>query len=293
MNNLGIDDDYMVFYIKNEGTLLADEYVNLKLFLQEYKNHYAKQNGVSNKAVNIRFINWGMEAQFFVLSCKKELLTLLVGQPRIKFGTIKHQAKLLSHFNKIDSLVVAPVEYFASNSNVYKKELMVTPYVYQARCISTVDQNLGVYVPEPKYHFSTFSTQAQSVVKSCMIAKLISCYDVKNNVGLGDVQVFSGDFILDKSYKQTNNYTQTLNKLSLIACRKTVKCRLEEYINLIKSEFVVNSRQGTSLLGNKKFKINTNLDSPLSLAEVEKGIKLGLAIRKEREENNTLTKSYT
>ena len=288
MDNLGLDDDSMVFYIKNEYTRLADEYVNTKLFLQEYQKHFASENRVHKRNVEIRFINWGMEALVFVLNCKEQNYTLLVGQPRTEFGLLKQQSELLTHFNKIDSSVIAPIEYFTTDSNVYKKELIVTPYVYQARCISTVDAELGMYVPEPKYHFTKFKKDAQSIIKSCIIAKLVSCYDQENNMGLGDVQILSGDFILDKSYKQNMSYEQTLEKLSLIACRNTVKCSLNEYLDLLKTEFTVNTRQGQSLLGNENFKVSTNFDSPLTLNEVEKGIELGLELRSARETQKTL-----
>ena len=156
----------------------------------------------------------------------------IMATPYNQFGSLRKKAKLLKHFNKIENTIVAPLDYFSTNNKFYKRELIVTPYFYQARAISNIYGKFIICVPEPEYHYVELNKHQESVIKTCIIAKLVSSFDIKNNLGISDVQVISGDFILEKGSENLEPTVQNIDsKINLISIRNTINCTLNEYID--------------------------------------------------------------
>ena len=110
----------------------------------------------------------------------------------------------------------------------------MTPYYYQARCISYLDEKLGVYVPEPDYHFEEFNKDDKDIIEEAITAKIISLYNQNTHIGLDKFRVSSGDFILEKGFEDTiNNVYSVFNDMKVIAARSLVNMSLDDYIGLI------------------------------------------------------------
>lgn len=110
----------------------------------------------------------------------------------------------------------------------------MTPYHYQARCISYLDEKLGIYVPEPRYHFEEFNGYDKDVIEEVITAKIISLYNQNTHIGLDEFNVSSGDFILERGFEDSkNNSSKLFEEMKVIAARKLVNMSLDDYIDLI------------------------------------------------------------
>lgn len=237
-------------------------------FLAKFFIYYAEQKGLDPKELKLEFINHGKTELVFLLTEKDgESYTLLVKQPSVRYGDIYKEHENLLKLQKHDNMVVAPLDYYTYG----EQELYVTPYIKQARCIAS-KYFWGIYIPEPFYRMQKFTPEQESIVTSCMIAKLISLYDREKNEGLANVKLGGGDFMLPKGWEVlTPTIENTLNSLYLIAAREMTNCSLDDYIELIRSEY-------KEVTIDKESIINLRGRVPIKESDIEAGIDLGLKL---------------
>lgn len=252
----------------NASQNVVDEYFKVCKFIEKYMSEYAKKNGFASCDLRIEFINYGKTELVYVLTAPNgERVTILTKQPAVEFGKVKQEAQNLEKLKKFDKNVVAPIDYYSFGD----QELYVTPYVNQARCIASFGA-WGMYVPEPFYRFEKFSKEQESVVNSCMIAKLVSLFDFENKQGIANCKLGGGDFMLPKGWEKEKPTIQgTLENLFLISAREMLNCSFEEYLNIIRSEF---SRETITENQDELF-LNHRGRVPMAVDDIEKGIELG------------------
>lgn len=279
--NLGLGPTSDLLYIKlDENQNLLYEFSNIRSVIVSYVKDYCKENEVSIDDITVEFINYGYNQLVYVMTVKdKGRYAILVKQPMAEYGSLKREYDNLCRLNKVDSNVIAPIDYRSYENDKYRGELFVTPYMYQARCVAS-DLDWGMYVPDPEYRFEKFSFEQRFFVNMCMIAKLVYLYDEELNQGVCACKLGGGDFILPKDweeYEPCENYT--LNSLYLTAARDMVSCSLNEYIELIRSEFsrATIEEEQSSLVINHRGRV------AMSMEEIEEGIELGLKLRKRKE----------
>ena len=231
----------------------------------------------------LQFINYGDTQLVYVLTVGKRMYTLLVGQPATEFGVVKKEyenLRLLGKNNREN--IVIPIKYCEDRNN--HKELYVTNYIYQARCIGIEDTEWGIWIPEPEYHFREFSQEFKSIINSSMIAILVKCFDDKNNLGIGACRLDGGDFMLEKGFENEKiTYESILRRIKLISARELLPMSLKEYVNKIEEEF---SKSNTKKDGDKPMLINHNGKATMSLEEIHKGIELGYKLREKQKEQD-------
>ncbi len=280
--NMGIGMMCASYIFVRDGQDIWQEYSKIMQFIQEYLTKFAKNKGKELQDFNFEFINYGRTQIVYVLTDKatNEKITILVKQPVVEYGKVKQEADNLKSLKLVDDLVVAPIDYYSNG----EQELYVTPYIEQARCVAS-DRKWGMYVPEPFYRFDDFTPEQESVVNSCMIAKLVSLYDFEKKQGIAACKLGGGDFMLPKGWElETPTTNNTFNSLYLIAAREMLKCSFEEYLNILRSEFsraTINENQD-ELLVNIRGRVAMNKN------DIESGIELGKQIiskRKSAEEN--------
>lgn len=278
-DSLGIHN-YEIYYLKMppEKNNVED---TIKEFLGIHK--FIKQVASSNtvpefqgKQKRIQFINYGSTQLVYVLTIdENRQYTFLVNQPITHFGTGKREfdnLRILSNNNRNN--VVAPLYYF-TDKNSSNRELYVTPYYYQSRCIGVRDKEWGMWIPEPEYHFNNFKPQEKEVINASMVALLVKLYDDTGKRGLSGVRLDGGDFMLEKGFEDYDiNFENILKRMKLVAARKLEPMEFNEYISRIINELSgkVSDNQEMKIIGKK-------LRSPLSLDEIEDGIKLGIALK--------------
>ena len=153
---------------------IAEEYSKIINFLKKYMIKYASEKNIDPKKLRMEFINYGKTELVYVLTEPSgKRVTLLVKQPGLEFGKVRQEAENLKELKKIDDCIVAPIDYYECEN----QELYVTPYINQARCVASYN-SWGMYVPEPFYRFENFTREQEQIVNSCMIAKLVSLYDL-------------------------------------------------------------------------------------------------------------------
>lgn len=233
----------------------------------------------------MQFINYGSTQLVYVLTIdENRQYTFLVNQPATQFGTGKREfenLRILSKDNR--DTVITPLYYF-TDQNSMNRELYVTPYYYQSRCIGVEDKEWGMWIPEPEYLFYDFKSQDRKIINASMVALLIKLYDAKGKRGLSEIRLDGGDFMLEKGFEDEDiNFENILKKMKLIAARKLVPMELDEYISRIKQELSgkVTDNQEMKIIGKK-------LRRPLELDEIEDGIKLGINLREKQREEEKL-----
>lgn len=286
MNNaLGIPDIEFAYLKVNSEADRFKEFFDTKNFL---KNNIEK---FGIKLDSLKFINWGYTEIVYVGKDKLDnYKTIFVGQPTNKFGTVKEEVDNLKYFAKNNPKdIVSPEAYYGDEK--LNREMMITPYYYQARCISCTN-SWGQYVPEPEYHFETFTDNKRKLVLSAMIAKLISTYNDKDQIGLGNVELVDGDFILLKELdKQELNQENVLKNMKLIAARKIVKMPFDKYIERVINEFSVQpdiigfDNIGLPLIDDRNNLINKRTKLSLSIEDIKNGIELGKLLKKKQKED--------
>lgn len=283
LNNIGIGILNPAYVEITSDQNKGDEYLKIVELLNKYKEYYALKNNLSIEDLNIKFINYGKTELVYVLTEKNgNRVTLLVKQPAVEFGKIKQEAENLLELKNIDKNVVAPIDYYKYE----QQELYVTPYINQARCIASYN-SWGMYIPEPCYRFESFSEEQEQIVTTCMIAKLISLYNFKEQCGIKSCKLGGGDFMLPKGWEKLNpTIENTLENLYLIAAREKIYCNFEEYVSIIKEEF---SR--TTICENQdNLVINLRGRVPMQMDNIEHGIELGLLLIGDNEIKKIYTK---
>lgn len=285
-DSLGIPN-YGMHYLKMppeidslEDTL--EEFLGIHNFI----NQVASSNTVpefQGKQKRLQFINYGSTQLVYVLTIdENRQYTFLVNQPSTPFGTGKREfenLRMLSENNKTN--VITPLYYF-TDKNTSNRELYVTPYYYQSRCIGVEDKEWGMWIPEPEYLFYDFKPQDKKVINASMVALLVKLYDAKGKKGLSEVRLDGGDFMLEKGFEDYDmNFENVLKRMKLIAARKLEPIEFDEYISRIRQELSgkISDNQEMKIIGKK-------LRSPLGLDEIEDGIKLGITLRERGKERD-------
>lgn len=273
---------YGVEYIKlKPGQNIMTEFLGIRDFL--YKTVTDKSvPEFQKKPKSLQFINYGDTQLVYVLNSGDKRYTILVGQPAAEPGIVQREYENLKQFGKNNkNNVVVPFYYNRDD----ERELYVTPYINQARCIACDDSGWGIYVPEPYYRFEEFSEQERKVVNASMIAMLIRLYDAENGQGISACKIGGGDFMLEKGFENVPlTYENILKRMKLIAARDKLTISLEEYIEKIKSEFSKRTYYKSEEQRDKSVMINHKCRIPMSKDEIEKGIELGMQLRQKDEE---------
>ena len=223
----------------------------------------------------LEFINYGSTQLVYVLTVNgKKRYTILISHPSTKEDASKLEFDHLSKLSREHKNVVCPFYYFKDSTDP-KRELYIAPYEYQARCIGVDETKLGMWVPEPVYHFVEFSDSAREIINSSMIALLISFYDENSKQGIAQCRFDGGDFMITKGFNDTFlSYDVVLERMKLIAAREFVTMELEDYIQLLRSELKEEKKDSYILLGQK-------LKAEIKEEEMEKGIQLGFQLREQ------------
>lgn len=231
---LGINDYDFIYYELNPEQQPIEEVIKTSEFIENDFANYLKENypNYYSKNIRIKFINFRHMEVVYVLDNGHKKYTLLMGQPNLEYGRVKNEYDNLKILSKNNDDVVSPLLYYG-NPN-YHREVYMTTYYYQARCISYLDEKLGIYVPEPDYHFEEFKEDDKDVIEEVITAKIISLYNQNTHIGLDEFNVNSGDFILEKGFEDTiNNVNNVFNDMKVIAARSLVNISLDDYIDLI------------------------------------------------------------
>ncbi len=231
---LGIDDFDFIYYELSPEQQPIEEVIKTSEFIEIDFANYLKENypNYYSKNIKIKFINWGHMEVVYVLDNGHKKYTLLMGQPNLEYGKVKSEYDNLKILSKNNEDVVSPLLYYGSPG--YNREIYMTPYYYQARYISYLDEKLGVYVPEPDYHFEEFNGYKKDIIEEAITAKIISLYNLGTHVGINDFSISSGDFILERGFEDTiNNVNSVFNDMKVIAARSLVNMSLDDYIDLI------------------------------------------------------------
>lgn len=272
---LGIPDNGYIYHMVDEDQNQGDEFLKTEEFLKWIVKNNPE---IFDEKANINFINYGDTELVYVVDESGYKRTLLVGQPNIKFGTIKKEYENLKKLAKTNpNLVVCPTNYF---SNEYR-EAYLTPYIYQARCIASSELGYGVYVPNPSYRFVAYNDLDTYTICKAMIANLILLYNQDENLGLAACKIGGGDFILEKEYdKEPHTIDNTLKRMHLIAARELISLDLNSYIQLLTNEFrqityykKISDRDPNILINHKN-------RVPMPREAIEDGIQLGLKLKR-------------
>lgn len=275
--------EYIKLDSSKKGLDNLETRINEFMGITEFLKEVVFEKGVpefQGRDKRLRFINYGDTQLVYVLEVNDRPYTILLGQPASEFGIVKREHDNLKRLSKGNAgNVVSPLHYFQNKDG--NRELYVTPYIHQARCIASDDSDgWGVYVPEPDYHFRSFSDEERSIVNSSMIALLVKMYDQKNKKGIAACKIGGGDFILEKGYEDESlTHENVLKRMKLIAARDMVSMSLEEYIETLRYEFSKRTYYRNEADRDKSILVNHKSRIPMSEEEINNGIEIGLKLR--------------
>lgn len=248
-----------------------DEIMDIQKFI---KDELSKTSIPELKgAKSFKFINYGRAQLVYVLNVEGDTLyTLIVNQPATRFGVGRDEfLNLEKLYRNNPNNVIKPL-YYLNNS---KRELYVTPYEYQARCLGVNYGGWGVWVPEPDYHFSLFNEDDKRIINICVIAMLINMYNSEIREGIGNIYLDGGDFMLPANFEKEKITEEAIcNNLKLVAAREMLKIDLEEYIDILRYELLGMSE--------KHLILARRLRCPFTKEEIEVGINLGRSFIKQK-----------
>jgi len=278
-NNLGIPSNGFEYQKLSYNQNPIEEYIKTneflrKVFLQDLKNIAPH---LYDGEISLQFINYGDTQLVYVFETSNQLYTVLVGQPSVEKGVVKQEYdNLLKLHSKNKELVIKPEYYFSDQ----ERELYITPYLLQARCIASQNGGWGIYIPEPYYHFEYFTKEEQFYVNSSIIANLVKLYDEEEEKGVAACKIGGGDFILERKWSQEpKSLDNTLSKMKLIAAREMISTSLDNYLDLIRKEFSLRTYYRTQEERDLSILINHKARIPMQEEEIENGIQLGLRLR--------------
>ena len=233
-----------------------------------------------NTSIKLAFMNYGnMQLVYLATLGAKSKVAVLINQPHTLLGKIKKEYNNLQRLAEIDSrFVVKPFAYFSRNDKGH--ELYVSEYEANAKCVA-VNGGHGIYDPLPKYHFEGFSQEISRMVNSSMVALFVNYYDSERKKGLSKTQISGNDFMLTRDFKKSDPATIQTN-IKLIAARDFVDVSLDEYLDMLRKEFLIGTNRNDYDVVNEKIQINTQSKLPMAKQEIEKGIELGFKLRKQR-----------
>lgn len=232
----------------------------------------------SNQPVNLSFMNYGnMQLVYLVTIGDKLEVATLINQPHTPLGKIREEFDNLARLVEIDPrFVVEPLAHFTLIERGH--ELYASEYINNAMCVA-VHNGHGLYDPLPYYHFETFSPEVSSAVNAGMIALLVNYYDSQRRRGLAKTQISGDDFILTRDFRKNNSYNVQAN-MKLIAARGFIEAPMEDYLNLLRREFLIGTNREDVAVTNGKIRINTRSKLPMTSQDIEKGIEIGLELRR-------------
>ncbi len=279
MGSFGIPSSGFEYQNINNNQDKMNEHLITQKFLKTFFDkdiHNVAPNLVTHN-MNLEFINYGDTQLVYVLTTQNGYYTVLVGQPATPFKQVEEEFNnLLMLSEKFPNLVVKPIYYYTNGI----REMYISPYIMQARCVAIQEIGWGVYIPEPYYRFEKFSSIEQDFVNTSIIANLVRLYDAENQRGLASCKIGGGDFILEKEWSFNNKSIEnTLKYMKLIAARQMINISFQSYIDKLKIEFKLNTYYRNSEDRDTSVLINHKSRVEMTDSEIEKGIKLGLKLR--------------
>lgn len=278
-NNFGLPNNSLSYLKLSDKQSLLNEFVKTDHFLRKnFKNYLITEAPeLIEPNMKLQFINYGDTELVYVLYSDNKQYAVLVGQPMTEFGSIKEEFNNLKYLAQDNpDFIVKPLHYFTNG----ERELFIAPYIYKARCIASTNK-WGIYVPEPNYHFEEFTDEQRFIVNSSMIALLIKTYNEEKELGICSCKLGGGDFILDRNWTNMKlSRENILNNMKIVAARELIYLSLEDYIDLIKREFVKITYYENEKYRNQTILINQKGRVPMDKEEIEEGISLGLKLRK-------------
>ena len=255
--------------IPPEGMDNYEGFLHLSYFFRKF---YADNTFfVERKPIQSRFINFGNRELIYVIEQGNQRYAMTISQPHLPFGEVKKEYDFLKQFgNKNPETVVTPMYYFSDSE--LGEELYIAEYITQARCISNHGGVWGRFIPEPEYRFKAYYEEELHQLLPWLIAKLIMLYDDEKHQGIADFNSKEGDFIMDPKFEKTDKSPDFINGLRLITIRNVTNMTLDEYVATIKREFQELPKEGNI--------INTCSDCPIRAQDIEKGIQIGLELKK-------------
>jgi len=230
--------------------------------------------------VALAFMNYGnMQLVYLAVSQDAMKVAALINQPHTPLGRVREEFDNLQRLVEIDPrFVVKPLAYFDLREKGH--ELYASEYVSNAMCVA-VHNGHGVYDPLPYYHFERFLPGISPAVNISMIALLVNYYDSERKRGIAKTQTSGDDFILTRDFRKHDPTTVQPN-MRIIAARGFVEVSLDEYLGMLREEFLVGTNRNDSAVVNGRIKVNTGSRLPMIEKEIEQGIGLGLGLRSQR-----------
>jgi len=228
--------------------------------------------------VELAFMNYGNTQLVYLATLGKVKVAVLINQPHTPLGEVKEEFNNLGELVGTDPrFVVEPYAYFA----VGKHELYVSWYIDKALCIvHNPDSNIhGFYDPSPFYHFEKFIPGTSQTVNSSIIALLVNYHE--HGKGLAKTQISGNDFILTRGFDQYKLDT-ILPNIRIIAARGFIDASLNEYMDVLRQEFLIDTNRNDPYVVSGKLKVNHKSKVAMTKKEIEEGIELGLRLKKER-----------
>ncbi|KAJ6230254.1 hypothetical protein M0813_06892 [Anaeramoeba flamelloides] len=241
---------------------------------------------------SLEFVNYGRRQLIFrvILATKdSERVTFIasIGQKPEFAELVKEEyenlTKLYSNFPELTLKMYSFNEIEVSG--IGKFSAFTVEDQNMCRCIyrdrRRSDSKWGIYNPEPYYHLEEFPEYLQRETILLCIANLVACYLHKEGLGIGHTRISGSDYILLKEFRYKNKQPKEATKSlrenwRLSAARKLIKIPFEEYLDLIRSEFLIKTTLKSESVLNGKIKINHKSTMAFDSQIIEEGIKLGL-----------------
>ena len=228
--------------------------------------------------IHISMLNYGnTELIYLVKFAWKWEVVVCINQPHIPPSKIKQEYENLKRLYSIDSShIVNPLAYFSVDKWY---SFYVTEYIKDAICIAHNPAWIAwFYNPLPYYHFENIDLKTSTQLNKNIIALLVNYYDKENWIWISDTEISWNDFLLNKDFDPKN--LQTIqDSIKLISARNNIKISFDEYLNLIRREFLIWTNRDMDDVVNWKIRINHKSINPMTAEEIEEWIKLWLDIK--------------
>lgn len=276
---LGIPSSGFEYQNLLQGQDGLEEYIKTEKFLAQVFNEDIRSCApeLFSENMYLQFINYGDTELVYVLETNLRQYTVLVGQPAVKNGTIRKEYDNLQLLAELEPDVIVKPEYYFTNN---ERELYITPYFFQARCIASQNHGWGIYIPEPYYRFENFSSEEETFVNISIIANLVRLYNEKQQVGLASCKIGGGDFILQKEWSiEPKSIENTLKKMKLIAARELIQTSFNNYLEMLRNEFSIRTYYKSLEERDPSIFINHKSRVPMRKEDIDAGIQLGMKLR--------------
>lgn len=256
--------------------------------LQERLGH--KFGHCTNPEVN--FLNYGNTQAVFSVVFPEELkveddrgkqkvkdLVASVNQRHIPAEIVRQEFENLSRLYRLDDCFVPEtVGYYEEG----KRGFHLMTMRHHANCVySGRGFPWGIFTPHLGNKFTAFEPKVRDEVLETMIALLVNYYDEERGCGIANTQISGDDFLLKKGFDPKNPNTVKQN-IKLVAARDLVHEGLDEYVDRLRSEFVMKTHYTNRAVRKGKVRVNTKCYVPLSPEIIERGIEGGMIYRSTR-----------